>query len=377
MKLQIGGIKKQTINREPVYDIILSFITSLLVTMYAIPSIIRVARVKHLVDEPGTRSSHETVTPSLGGIGIFAGVLISIVIWTPFELFGNLQYILASFTIIFLIGAKDDILPISAGRKFAGEFVAAVILVTQSNIRITDFQGLFGIYEIPYWFSIFISLVTILMIINAFNLIDGIDGLSGLLVVVITTFMTSWFFLVDELALSLISFSTTGACVAFLYYNISPAKIFMGDSGSLFMGLICSILAIQFVELNLILAGESKYVIAAAPVVAIGILAIPVLDTLRVFAGRILRGRSPFTAERNHIHHLTIDSGMSHMEASIVLTVLNAVIIYLVIRFQHIGINYLLLGLVAIYLLYVAIVYKISRGKKVISRESVVEVVKT
>ncbi len=346
------------------YDIILSFITALLVTFYAIPSIIRVARVKHLMDEPGHRSSHKTVTPSLGGIAIFAGVLISIVLWTPFELFGDLQYILAAFTIIFLIGAKDDILPMSPGRKFAGEFIATIILVTKSNIRITDFQGLFGIYEVPYWVSIIISLTTILMIINAFNLIDGINGLTGMLTILITLFMTSWFFLVDELALSLISFSTTGACVAFLYYNISPAKIFMGDTGSLFIGLICSILAIQFIEVNGLVAGESRYAISAAPVVAIGVLALPVLDTLRVFAGRILRGRSPFSAERNHIHHLTIDSGMTHMEASIVLTIFNAGIIYLVVSFQNIGINYLFFGLMVVYLLYVAVFYALAQRKQ-------------
>lgn len=346
------------------YDIILSFITALLVTFYAIPSIIRVARVKHLMDEPGYRSSHKTVTPSLGGIAIFAGVLISIVLWTPFELFGDLQYILAAFTIIFLIGAKDDILPMSPGRKFAGEFIATIILVTKSNIRITDFQGLFGIYEVPYWVSIIISLTTILMIINAFNLIDGINGLTGMLTILITLFMTTWFFLVDELALSLISFSTTGACVAFLYYNISPAKIFMGDTGSLFIGLICSILAIQFIEVNGLVAGESRYAISAAPVVAIGVLALPVLDTLRVFAGRILRGRSPFSAERNHIHHLTIDSGMTHMEASIVLTIFNAGIIYLVVSFQNIGINYLFFGLMVVYLLYVAVFYALAQRKQ-------------
>jgi len=346
-----------------VYDIILSFITSLLVTFYAIPSIIKVARVKHLVDEPGHRSSHAETTPSLGGIAIFAGVLISVVLWTPFELFGKLQYILASFTIIFLIGAKDDILPISPSRKFAGEFIAALILVIQSNIRITGFQGLFGVYEIPYWLSIVISLTTILLIINAFNLIDGINGLTGMLAVLITIFMTSWFFLVDELALSLISFSTTGACLAFLYYNMTPAKIFMGDTGSLFIGLICAILAIQFVEINKVLADESKYAISAAPVVAIAVLGLPVLDTLRVFSGRILRGRSPFSAERNHIHHLTIDSGLSHMAASLLLTLFNAFIIYIAIYFQDIGINYLFALVLMIYFLYIAVVYRVSRQR--------------
>lgn len=346
------------------YDIILSFITALLVTFYAIPSIIKIARVKHLMDEPGHRSSHEEITPSLGGIGIFAGVLISIVLWTPFDLFGDMQYILAAFTIIFLIGAKDDILPMSPSRKFAGEFIVALILVTKSNIRITDFQGLFGIHEISYWLSIAVSLTTILLIINAVNLIDGINGLTGMLAILITVFMTAWFFLVDELALSLISFSTTGACVAFLYYNISPAKIFMGDTGSLFIGLICSILAIQFVEVNKIVAEDSRYAIAAAPVVAIGVLALPVLDTLRVFAGRILRGRSPFAAERNHIHHLTIDSGLSHMAASVVLTLFNAALIYLVIYFQDIGINYLFAGLLMAYLLFVAFVYWRAKRKR-------------
>lgn len=345
------------------YDIILSFITALLVTFYAIPSIIKVAKVKHLMDEPDERSSHLEITPSLGGIGIFAGVMISIVIWTPFDLFGNLQYILAAFTIIFLIGAKDDILPMSPGRKFAGEFVAALILVTQSDIHITNFQGVFGIYDIPYWAGIVATLLTILLIINAFNLIDGINGLTATLTALITVFFTAWFFLVDELALSLISFSTTGACVGFLYYNITPAKIFMGDTGSLFFGLICSVLAIRFVELNIVLAEESKYAVSAAPVVAIGILALPVLDTLRVFAGRILRGKSPFAAERNHIHHLTIDSGFSHMEATVILALFNALLIYLVLEFQHVDINMLLVGLVLIYLLYIEVFTRISRRR--------------
>lgn len=343
------------------YDIILSFITALMVTYLALPSIIKVAQVKNLVDEPDERSSHETITPSLGGVGIFAGVMISIVLWTPFGLFGNLQYILAAFTIIFLIGIKDDILPMSPGRKFFGEFLAAAILVTKSGIRITSFQGLFGIYEIPYWFSIAVSLITVLMIINAFNLVDGINGLTGLLTVLITACMTVWFFLVDELALSVISFSTSGACFAFLYYNMTPAKIFMGDTGSLFIGLICAVLAIRFVEVNIDIAGESKYAIRSAPVVAMGVLVIPVLDTLRVFVHRVIQGRSPFHPDRNHIHHMVVDSGLSHMEAAVLLTAFNALVIYLMFAFQGIGVNTLLVLLILVFVLFTGILFVTRR----------------
>ncbi|WP_236974781.1 glycosyltransferase family 4 protein [Membranihabitans maritimus] len=349
------------------YDIILSFITALVVTFYAIPSIIKVAKIKQLVDMPGERRSHDEITPSLGGIAIFAGVLFSIVLWTPFNLFGDLQYILCAFTIIFLIGVKDDIVPISPKKKFAGEIFAAIILVTKSNIRLTSFHGLFGIYEIPFWFSFIVSMVTILLIINAFNLIDGINGLTGCITVLITSFMSAWFFLVDHLALSLIAFSTAGACIAFLYYNMTPAKIFMGDTGALFIGLICSILSIQFIEVNNVI-DESRFAIHSAPVVAIGILAIPVFDTLRVFSIRILKGRSPFTADRQHIHHMMVDAGFTHMVSSVILTAFNALIIYMVLSLQNLNINFLLAILIGTMVIFTTILFYASRPENIPSK---------
>ncbi|GAA5219855.1 glycosyltransferase family 4 protein [Membranihabitans marinus] len=342
------------------YDIILSFITSLVLTFFAIPSIIRVARVKHLMDEPGERTSHSERTPSLGGIAIFAGVLFSIAFWTPFQLFGDLQYILCSFIIIFLIGVKDDILPMSPSRKFAGQLLASLILVFFSKINITSFHGLFGIYEIPLWLSYIVSITTILMIINAFNLIDGINGFTALVTILITTFFSAWFFLVDQHALSLISFATTGACFAFLYYNMTPAKIFMGDTGALFIGLISAILALEFIEINKTL-DQSRFFIQNSPVVAISILSLPIFDTLRVFSIRIIRGRSPFSADRLHIHHLAIDAGLSHMEAAVTLTLFNAFIIYLTLMLQHLNINLLFFILIMTTILFTAILHLKAR----------------
>lgn len=347
------------------YDVILSFITAFSLTFLAIPSIISVAIKKGLVDEPGERRSHSTITPSLGGIGIFAGVIFSIILWTPFNYFGDLQYILCAFIIIFLIGAKDDIDPMNPGRKFLGQIFAAAILVFKANVKLTSLYGIFGVYAIPEYVSIALSIFTIIVIINAFNLIDGINGLSGGIGTLISVIFGSWFFLIDRLEIAIVAFSLAGALVAFLKYNVSPAKIFMGDTGSLLLGLVCSILTIQFIELHQGLGADSPYKFAAAPSVAIGILILPLFDTLRVFTMRILRGRSPFQPDRNHIHHLLLDSGLSHMQATGVLIFVNILFIILAVKFQGIGNLYLLLLIFAVAVLLTSILFFYARQKRI------------
>ena len=226
------------------YDIILAMITSFALTFVAIPSIISVARKKKLFDEPDHRKSHNVSTPSLGGIGIFAGSLFSIIMWTPFKYFGDLQYILCSFIIVFLIGAKDDIDPISPSKKLLGQLFAAAILVFKANIRLTSLYGIFGIGTLPEYASIALSIFTIIVIINAFNLIDGINGLSGGIGLLISLTMGTWFFLIDRLDIAIVAFSLAGSLIAFLKYNVTPAQIFMGDVGSLSIGAILITIAI-------------------------------------------------------------------------------------------------------------------------------------
>ncbi|MFT5164909.1 MAG: UDP-GlcNAc:undecaprenyl-phosphate GlcNAc-1-phosphate transferase [Saprospiraceae bacterium] len=346
------------------YDIILSFLTAFMLTYFAIPSIINIARKKNLCDEPGDRRSHSESTPSLGGIAIFAGVIFSIILWTPFELFGDLQYILCSFIIIFLIGAKDDILPISPNKKLIGEVLAAAILVFKSNVKLTSFYGLFGISELPEIVSILLSIFVIIVIINAFNLIDGINGLSGSIATLISVTLGTWFFLTDQIALALVAFSLAGAVVAFLKYNFTPAKIFMGDTGSLLIGLVCSILAIKFIESHNALTANHRWAFKAVPAVAIGIMILPLFDTLRVFLMRALRGKSPFSPDRTHIHHLLIDTGLSHMQATGVLVVVNILFIIMVIALQDIGSAKLLILIAALAIALTAILYFTANRKK-------------
>lgn len=328
------------------YYVILCFLTSFLLTYIAIPSIINIAKVKRLMDEPGERRSHLESIPTLGGIAIFAGVVFSIVLWTPFQVFGNLQYILCAFIIIFLIGAKDDIIPMPPVKKMAGQIIACGILVFMANIRITSFYGIFGIEILPFWVSVLLSLFTILVIINAVNLIDGINGLSASIGILICFTFGFWFLMTDQMVLAILAFALIGALVAFLKYNATPAQIFMGDTGSLLVGIICAILTIRFIELHRSLSVEA-YKVTAAPAVAIAVLFIPLFDTLRVFILRVISGRSPMSPDRMHIHHIIVDAGLSHIQTTGVLIVLNFFMILIAIRFQSHG-NLFLITLIII-----------------------------
>ncbi|MBK7870906.1 MAG: undecaprenyl/decaprenyl-phosphate alpha-N-acetylglucosaminyl 1-phosphate transferase [Saprospiraceae bacterium] len=313
------------------YAIILGFLTAFTLTYFAIPSIIGIAKEKHLFDEPNARSSHKVKTPSLGGIAIFAGTIFSIVLWTPFEQFGSLQYILCAFLIIFLIGAKDDISPMSPFNKMIGQVLAASILVFKSGIQFSSMYGIFGVHDQPgNAFFILLSIFTILVIINSFNLIDGINGLAGSVGALIAGTLGIWFFMVDKIEFAIVAFATVGAVIAFLKYNYTPAKIFMGDTGSLLIGLVCAMLIIKFIDLNYYMNDGNRFKFYAAPAVAFGVMILPLFDTLRVFITRIFRGYSPFTPDRRHIHHLLIDYGLTHMQATTLLVLVNIFFIVLV-----------------------------------------------
>ena len=319
------------------YTIVLTFITAFLLTFFAIPSIISVANKKQLVDLPGERRAHAVSTPSLGGIGIFAGTIFAIVLWTPFKYFGDLQYILCAFIIIFLIGAKDDIDPIAANKKFVGQFFAAGILIFFSKMRITSFYGVFGITELPILLSGLLTFIIIVLLVNSFNLIDGINGLSGSIGLVMAITFGTWFFMVDRVELATVSYALAGSVTAFLYYNITPAKIFMGDTGSLLIGLIAAILAINFIEQHQVMNKEHVHAFGAPPAVAVGVLLLPIYDTIRVFLTRMIRGKSPFKPDRNHIHHLLLNTGLSHMQSTSLLIGVNIIFIAIVYYFQDIG----------------------------------------
>lgn len=332
------------------------FATAFMLTYLAIPSIIKIAFDKKLLDAPSERSSHKVSTPSLGGIAIFAGVIFAIVIWMPSEVFSQVQYPLGAFIILFLIGAKDDIAPVSPAKKLLAQVIAASIITLFSDVQLHSFYGFLGVHNsLPNWVYMLVSIFTLLVLINAFNLIDGINGLAACIGALICLVLGCWFFLIGQIAFSVVAFATVGAILAFLRYNITPAQIFMGDTGSLLIGMIGAILIVKFIDLNYNLPIGSKFRFEGGPAVAMGIMIIPIFDTLRVFITRIMRGTSPFRPDRRHIHHLLVDAGYSHMEATGILVFVNSCFILFVFSLhQVLNMHWIILimGLVAGLLTY-------------------------
>jgi len=307
-------------------NIVLVFFTAALVVIFGIPSVISVAKMKGLYDKPDNRKLHTKKIPRLGGLAIIAGFALAVSMWGTETWLGNLQYLQAAVIVLFVSGLKDDIIGLSPSKKLMGQIAAAAIVVFGEKISITSFYGIFGIHEIPVWVGYPLTIFTIIVITNAFNLIDGVDGLAGGIGFIICTTLGLWFNFIDHIGWSILAFGLAGALFGFLVFNFNPAKIFMGDAGSLTSGFLISIFAIQFIEFNNHSA-YNFYKIPSAPALAIAILIIPLFDTIRVFLVRISKGHSPFTADRNHIHHSLIRIGLGHKEVCLVMYVSNIVFV--------------------------------------------------
>jgi UDP-N-acetylmuramyl pentapeptide phosphotransferase/UDP-N-acetylglucosamine-1-phosphate transferase len=315
-------------------NIIFSCGLSFLITLFSIPVIIEVAKDKKLFDIPGERKVHKVVIPTLGGLGIFAGFIMGTLMGVPPSESIVLQYFAAAMMIIFFMGIKDDILILTATKKFAGQLIAAAIIIKFGGIEIKSFYGFLGIYTLPPTASFLISLFTIVVITNSFNLIDGVDGLAGSLGLLTSIIFSIYFFFSGQVLYAVMAMSLAGSLVGFLIYNFSPAKIFMGDTGSLIIGLVNSILVIKFI--NVASDPSSAIPLVSAPALGFAILIVPLFDTLRVVSVRILHRRSPFCPDRNHIHHFLLDLGLSHKSIAITCTGTNLLLLILAyfLRFE-------------------------------------------
>jgi UDP-GlcNAc:undecaprenyl-phosphate GlcNAc-1-phosphate transferase len=318
---------------------------SILITLLCIPSILHVARTRHLYDDVGHfRKQHDHGIPRLGGVAIFASFTITLLLFSMVDKKLPVSYLLISSMILFAMGLKDDLSGVHSSTKFIIQFFVAIILVILGDIRLTSMYGVFGIYDISYVLSCMISILFIMLIVNAFNLIDGIDGLAGITCIIVNGSFAALFIYIKHYEFAAISLAIVGAVIGFLKFNLTPAKIFMGDTGSLLIGLISALMAVEFIEANK-LTHNSSPAIYSAPALAFAILVGPIFDTLRVFTLRISKGISPFMADRNHIHHRVLRLGFNHLQTTLILAGLNIMTIVMVLVFSELG-NFVLMGVI-------------------------------
>lgn len=347
----------------------LGFITSFLVVLLATPSLIKVAKLKHLVDEPSEdRKVHSRSVPTIGGIIIFGAIVFSYSLWFPEEynhidnMLSNFKHLIAILILLFFVGVKDDIIGTAPMKKLGAHMIVGFIMVIMADIKIENMHGIFGVSEMEIWQSYLLSLFVYVVIVNAFNLIDGIDGLAGGIGVIISGFFGLIFLYSGNIPLALLAFVLSGALLGFLVFNFSPARLFMGDSGSLVVGAIICVLAINAInEPN---ANIPEWLATVnRPVLVMSILVYPLIDTIRVFTIRAIKGTSPFSADRNHIHHRLILHGLSHAKTVLLLYLFNIIVVLSVVALnvQNPTISFVVAIVIAFALVSIPFLIKVKK----------------
>ncbi|MEO5571741.1 MAG: MraY family glycosyltransferase [Bacteroidia bacterium] len=318
-----------------VIKFITPFIIATVITAIIAPVWIVFCKKFHLFDKPDNRKLHVTSTPSMGGFSIVAGILISYFIFCTSTDFVKMKFILGASLLLFVTGIFDDLLNMRPQKKFIMQIIAGTLVIADGT-RLTNLYGLIGIYDIPLWFQYPITLLVIVLFTNAFNFIDGIDGLAGSIGLISTAIFGYLFLKYGQLDFGLLCICLTGALLGFLFYNFHPAKVFMGDTGSLVIGFLLICFAINLLKLNIITPGE---VLAISPSFVFAVLFIPVYDIARVSLIRLLNRESIFKADRNHIHHMILRHGFGHGWASLMLAVFNILIIILEYILSSLNVN--------------------------------------
>lgn len=300
--------------------------TACLVVFGTIPALIKFSASANIYAKKDNRTIHREDVSNLGGVAIFFGVMISLLFLLPNQDFSQIQYLLLAQFIMFFIGLKDDIFLLSSGTKLMAQIGCALLLIFLSGTKIDNFYSVLGIHALDPITSVVFSVLLIIGIINSFNLIDGINCLAALVAISCCSFLAIWFGTNGFIAEMGISAGIIGALIGFLYFNRTPARIFMGDSGSLFLGVSIAFLFIQFINYNHTKI-DLLFSLRSAPSIAVSLIFIPLLDTLRIFFVRALSGKNPLSPDRNHLHHILIDKGMGHGKAALILFAINTMAI--------------------------------------------------
>ena len=345
--------------QQQLYQVGAPYVLAFFCTFISIIFLLAKSKSLGLIDHPDrTRKIHYMPKPAIGGLGILAGVTITMLVFAISSFNAGL---LISMLLIGAIGAADDRHYINFKIRFLFQALAAVIIMLLSNSMVSSFGNLFGLGHISLgYFAPFVTIFCVIGVINAINMIDGIDGLAGSLSLI--AFIT--FGLLTGLSgrpdFTIITVAFSGALVAFLYFNRHPAKLFMGDAGSMSIGLVLAYLSIE----------TTQHSNAVSPVAALLVLSLPVSDTMIVMLKRILAGKSPFHADKQHIHHVLLQLGFTQKSTVLIMAILSIASssIAVIGTIQHLPDPLLFAIWLACFTLYFIASYKIKTIHRIICK---------
>mgnify|MGYP000362320199 FL=1 len=355
----------QEIGTYHLLQFIFYFLGVFMLSYFLIPKIRAKALKLNLKDTPDIRSSHVIPVPTFGGVVFYISYILVLFFAQSLDSNHVSITLIASISILFFTGLLDDFKNLSPKIKFLCQIIGVALLMFQPDFRILSLHGFMGIYEIPLYVSVGGSMFFLLGLINAFNLIDGIDGLTGITGVIVASFYSYLLYNLGYFFYLSLSLATIATLLAFLRFNFSNTrKIFMGDTGSLVIGLVLGVLTLKLLSVDDTAYGSLSFYRAQLPLFLTGVLFVPLLDTMRVMFLRLTKGVSMFKPDRNHLHHIIVDFGLSHRKASFFIGFVNfivAFIMFFVIQKFNSFQSLFILGL--LFLIAIMILFLMNKNK--------------
>lgn len=355
-------------NTVPNYIIYLaSVLVSCIVSMYSVRKVLFITTRNEIYDTPDeTRKIKGAKIPSLGGIGIFTGFMV-VSAFYMYDGIANWRYVIASIVILFFTGIYDDLANMRPSKKLLAQLLSSGITMYFADVQSAALLQIIGL-DIPQWLYLGILTFGCAFFINAFNFIDGIDALACVLAIMYTTTLGFMFVGLHATAAACICFSLTGATAGLLYYNRSPAKIYMGDTGSMLLGFMIFVLSVLLLKLYTGAAiGQLHQFVptySGAAIIVLALLTFPVFDALRVFVYRASKGKSPLVADRAHMHYYLIDAGFTHPQSVAIIAAINVLLLALAFAIKGWPIAPAFAALLLFAATSMAVVYGIRRQRR-------------
>ena len=313
---------------KEVYHLLLPFLAAFISTLWIHPKILKIAILKNIVDNPDARKLQRCPIPVMGGIAVFFGLLVGICSSQIMFFSPGVFILTAAMLVMLYTGTIDDILDLSPNIRFLIEILVVGFIMYVNECAIDNFNGLWGIGTIPTWFAAPLTVFAAVGIINAINLIDGVNGLSSGFCFMASVLFAIMFYISGNVTMTILATSAAGAIVPFFLHNVfgKTSKMFIGDGGTLVIGTMMSMFVISILGKGSLSARFAEQGVGLIPF-TLAVLAVPVFDTLRVMSMRILRGKSPFSPDKTHLHHLFIELGFTHTGTTVSILSLNFLIV--------------------------------------------------